>query len=330
MNFQELNRISSGYSLSRILQVAVRVGIFDKIHSNGSTSQDITETIKTNHRATGLFLNALVALGFLIKKEGKFFNTEIAKKYLLKESSEYFGGMILFEHLLWNIWEGLEESIKSGKPRRINDMFQANKEQTELFIGAMHSLVRGRGDARLISEILNLNWATSMIDIGSGPGTYPIEFLNKYPHLKITIFDLPATLKVTKRIIEEEGMSGKIDLLEGDYNTDKIPEGFDIAFLSNIIHSEDEETNMVLMKNIFGALNKGGKLIIKDHILDDNLTSPAFAAIFSITMLLLTKGRDYSVKEVSTWLQDAGFKTIEWKKLPESLNSSLIIARKAT
>jgi len=330
MNFSDLSGISGAYSRSRILQIAVKLGIFEKIKNNNNTFTEVAKALNTNIRATDLYLNALVALGFLIKKEGKFYNTEITKEYLLKESSKYFGGMILFEYPLWNVWEGLEESIKSGQPRRITDMFQGNEKETELFIEAMHSLVRARGDAELISEKLNLKWASTMIDIGSGPGTYPIEFLKKYPHLKITIFDLPGTLKVTKRIIEKEGMYGKIDLHAGNYNNDKIPGGFDIAFLSNIIHSEDEETNIRLIKNIYRALNKGGKVIVKDHILDDDLTSPAFGAVFSITMLLLTNGRDYSFKEVSSWLKGAGFREIGWKKLPDSLKSSLIIARKAT
>jgi hypothetical protein len=82
------------------------------------------------------------------------------------------------------------------------------------------------------------------------------------------------------------------------------------------------------MKNIYEALNTAGLLVIKDHILNEDLTSPAVGAIFSIAMLLATNGRDYSFKEVSTWLENAGFKSIEWKKLSNSLESSMITARK--
>ncbi|HXG31103.1 MAG TPA: methyltransferase, partial [Thermodesulfobacteriota bacterium] len=193
---------------------------------------------------------------------------------------------------------------------------------------AMHSLVMARGDARILSDTLDFGWARSMIDIGSGPGTYPMEFIKRYPHLRITVFDLPGTLKVTRRVLEEEGMLGRIEIVEGDYNTDEIPSGFDIAFLSNIIHSEDEETNRRLMKKVYGILNPGGEVIIKDHILDDTLTNPAVGALFSIQMLLTTRGRDYSFREVKGWLEDAGFKGIEWITLAPPLTSSLVIGRK--
>jgi SAM-dependent methyltransferase len=328
MDFSELNRLSSGFIVSRIIQVAVRTGIFDKIETRGSTSEEVASFISTNPRATELFLNALVAISLLSKESEKYFNTEISRTYLVKNSSKYFGGMIIFEHNLWDVWGKLEESVRTGMPSRKPDMFQNKEDETENFILAMHSLVRARGDAEVVSDLLDLRWANSLIDIGSGPGTYPIEFMNRYPKLKITIFDLPGTLGVTRKILEKEHKIGQITLFEGDYKKNKIPKGFDVAFLSNIIHSEDEDTNQSLMKNIYEALNTGGLLVIKDHILNEDLTSPAVGAIFSITMLLATNGRDYSFKEVSKWLDNAGFKYIEWKQLPKPLESSLVTARK--
>jgi len=328
MDFSELNRLSRGFILSRIIQVAVRLEIFDKIETRGSTSEEIASCINTNPRATELFLNALVAISLLSKKSEKYFNTEISRTYLVKKSPKYFGGMIAFEHNLWDMWGKLEESVRTGNPSRRPDMFQNSEAETEKFILAMHSLVNARGDAEVVSHLLDLRWAKSLIDIGSGPGTYPIEFIKKYPQLAITIFDLPGTLTVTRKVLEKEYKTGQISIAEGDYRKDKIPEGFDVAFLSNIIHSEEEKTNQDLMKNIYEALNTGGVLVIKDHILNEDLTSPAVGAIFSIAMLLATNGRDYSFKEVSTWLENAGFKSIEWKKLSNSLESSMITARK--
>lgn len=328
MDFSQLTRISSGYTHSRIVQVAVKLGVFNIIKSKGSSSLEISIAISTNHRATELLLNALVALKFLRKKGVMFFNTTTSLKYLVKTSPKYFGGMILFEEGLWNTWAGLKESIRTGKPARSTDMFQKSEEETERFIMAMHSLVSARGDAEILSDLLDFSWAQTMIDIGSGPGTYPIKFLQKYPHLKITILDLPGTLKVTKKVLKKEGMSGMIKLLECDYSSDEIPKGFDIAFLSNIIHSENEEPNEKLLKKIYGSLNRGGEIIIKDHILDRTLTSPAVGAIFSIQMLLATKGRDYSFREVRGWLVDAGFKKVEWIRLEPPLTSSLVIGWK--
>ncbi|MBI2487894.1 MAG: methyltransferase domain-containing protein [Deltaproteobacteria bacterium] len=328
MDFSELTRISSGFVQSRILQVAVKLGLFDVIKSEGSLSEEVARVLDTNLGATELFLNALVALKVLDKEEGKFYNTENSINYLVKDSPKYFGGMILFEEGLWDMWGKLEESVRTGKSARPTDMFQNKEQETERFIMAMHSLVKARGDAEILSDKLDFKWAKTMIDIGSGPGTYPMEFLKKHPHLKITIFDLPGTLKITKRVLRKAGMFGKMETVEGNYNTDELPEGFDVAFLSNIIHSESEENNQRLMKKIYKTLNPGGELIIKDHILDDTLTRPAVGAIFSVQMLLATGGRDYSFQEVRSWLENAGFKKPEWIKLDPPLTSSLVVCTK--
>lgn len=328
MDFSELNRMTSGFTQSRIIQVAVKLGVFDVIGIKGSSSTEITKTLGTDPRGTELFLNALVALGLLHKEKEKFYNTDSSLTYLVKTSPRYFGGMILFEEGLWSTWGRLEESIHTGKPARSPDMFQEKEEETERFITAMHALVMARGDAEILSNMLDFKEAKTMIDIGSGPGTYPIQFLKKYPRLKVVIFDLPGTLNVTRKVLKKEKMHGKIELVEGDYNTDEIPPGFDVAFLSNIIHSENEEANQKLMKKVYASLNQNGRIIIKDHILDDTLTSPIVGAIFSIQMLLVTKGRDYSFREVKGWLEDAGFKKSEWLRLKPPLTSSLVIGWK--
>lgn len=328
MDFSKLGRISSGFVHARIIQVAVKLGVFDAIKSEGSPSQEAAEALNVNPRAAEIFLNALVAIGILNKKEGKFYNTDCSLAYLIRTSPQYYGGMILFEEGLWNAWANLEESVRTGKPARTPDMFQEKEEETERFIMAMHSIVKARGDAEVLGDMLDFSAAKTMIDIGSGPGTYPIEFLRKYPHLQVTIFDLPATLDVTRKVLENEGVYGKIRIEEGNYNTDPLPAGFDIALLSNIIHSENEDNNQRLMNKVFGSLNRGGKVIIKDHILDETLTNPAVGAIFSVQMLLVTGGRDYSFAEVRNWLENAGFGETEWIRLKPPLTSSLVIARK--
>ncbi len=328
MDFSQLSLITTGFTQSRIIQVAVKLGVFDAIKTKGSSFLEIAKALRTNPRATELFLNALVALEILYKEEEKFYNTDSSLTYLVKTSPKYFGGMILFEEGLWNVWARLEESVRTGKPARSTDMFQQKEEETEKFIIAMHTLGKARGDAEILSEMLDFKHAKTMIDIGSGPGTYPIQFLKKHPRLKITIFDLAGTLKVTRRVLKKEGVYGKINLMEGDYNADEIPTGFDMAFLSNIIHSEKEEANKKLIKKVYRSLNQKGEIIIKDHILDDTLTSPAVGAIFSILMLLMTKGRDYSFREVRGWLENAGFKKAEWIRLKPPLTSSLVIGWK--
>ena len=129
--------------------------------------------------------------------------------------------------------------------------------------------------------------------------------------------------------LNKEGLINRINLVAGDYNLDPLPVGFDVAFLSNIIHGEDEEANKALMKKVYDTLNPCRRIIIKDHIMDESLTKPACGAIFSINMLLTTKGRDYGFHEVRSWLVGAGFVDISLEELPPPMTSSIVTGKKS-
>jgi SAM-dependent methyltransferase len=326
MEFRELARINSGYAESRILHAAVTLGVFDALEPGGRTAADIARRLETDPRATELLLNALVAMRLARKDGDRFKETEASRTFLESGSPTSYAGMVRFDAFLWPVWERLPEVVRTGRPARPADVFQESPEETALFIDAMASLVRARGDARVLAETLDLAGARRLLDVGSGPGTYPIELCRRHPHLTATIFDLPGTLAVTERHVAESGLAERIRLVAGDYRRDPLPGGHDLVFLSNVIHGEDEETNRALMRSIHAALAPGGRLLIKDHVTDESGTSPAPAAIFSITMLLLGHGRDYAYAEIRDWLEAAGFSRVEVDVLPPGLISSLVTA----
>jgi hypothetical protein len=99
--------------------------------------------------------------------------------------------------------------------------------------------------------------------------------------------------------------------------------------MSNIIHSETEETNATLIRKCFDALSHGGRLIVKDHIMNGELTHPPAGAVFALYLLLTTHGRDFSFDEVCSWMREAGFRDIEELALPSPpFTSSMVIAHK--
>jgi SAM-dependent methyltransferase len=276
--------------------------------------------------------NALVALQLLRKDSRRYSLTEISQRYLLEASPEYLGGMILFDTGLWDAWGQLESSIRSGQPARIPDMFQSHPEETARFIRAMDSLVRARGDARWTAEHLDLSDARSIVDLGGGPGTYLIEFLRRWPQAHGAIYDLQPTLEVARRLLtaRESWALPRLAFREVDYRLGELPGPVDVIFMSNIIHSENEATNVELIGKTFQALAPGGRVIIKDHIMDADLVEPTAGAVFALYLLLVTRGRDYSFDEIAEWMRAAGFAEIMLAQLPSPpFSSSIIAARKS-
>jgi predicted O-methyltransferase YrrM len=329
VDFSDLSRLASGHVEARIVQTAVQLKIFDAIQKGSRNASSISASIRCDARATELLLNALVSLRLLKKKESQFSLNEISSTYLVGSSPQYFGAMILFESSLWDCWSALEKAVRSGGPVRTPDMYQGDTEETDRFIEAMHSLVRARGDAEYLTAKLDLSRVAELLDVGSGPGTYPIHFCRKYPALKATIFDLAGTMKVTERFVRASGLQERIKLVVGDYRADPIPGRYQLVFLCNIIHAESAEQNARLMAKLFSCLDQGGKIVIKDHILTDALTHPPVGALFSLLMLLTTeRGRCYSFTEVKSWLGAAGFQQVAHTPLSPPLTSSLVIGEK--
>jgi hypothetical protein len=125
-------------------------------------------------------------------------------------------------------------------------------------------------------------------------------------------------------------MTERVKLIAGDYRRDAIPGKYDVIFLSNIIHGENFEKNATLIKNLAGALNPSGRVIVKDHILRTDRTAPPVGAIFSLLMLLTTDGgRCYSFDEIRDWMHRAGLTGVEQIDFAPPLNSSLVIGTKA-
>jgi hypothetical protein len=326
MDFAELMRLAGGHVEARLIQTAVELAIFDALENSAATAEAVANRLKLEPKATELLLNALASLELLHKRGATFSLTETATKYLLKSSPQYVGGMIRFESLLWSCWEKLAEAIRSGQPARPPNMYQDDPAETEIFIKAMDSLVNARGDAAVAANAIDWSGIAELLDVGSGPATYPIAFCKRFPKLRATIFDLPGTLAITERYVREAGMAERIRLIAGDYRKELIPGNYNAIFLSNIIHGESFENNRSLIRKLVSNLKPRGQIVIKDHILDDSRTTPPVGAIFSLLMLLTTEsGRCYSFNEIRSWMEQAGLSQVRQIDLPPPLTSSLVV-----
>ncbi len=332
MEFSELAALAAGHAQARAIQVALKLKLFEVLAQAPLDADYLAAAIACDARATKLLANAVSALGLLELRDGRYHLSATARRFLIAAAPEYLGGMILFDEAIFPLWASLEDSIRSGSSARTPDMFQRRPEETRRFIRAMDSLVRARGDAAWMAANLDLSGVRAIADVGGGPGTYLIEILRRFPEMKGAILDLPATLTVAREILEERdrGLAGRIDLIEYDYRDRDLPAGFDAVLLSNIVHSEDVAANRALVRRCYRGLNRGGILIIKDHVMNADLTQPAAGAVFSLYLLLTTPGRDYSFEEIGEWLGEAGFGDIIRRDLPSPpFSSSLVIARKA-
>ncbi len=327
-NLSEILRIADGHVAARILHTATELGVFGALEDGPLDADGVTERLGSHRANTEVFLDALVGMQMLRKDAGSYDISPAVRPFLLPGGESYMGDLIRFTSGNWDIWERLPEVIITGQSARAHDMFQSESEQLERFIMAMHNLVRARGDVEHLTQAVDFSSIRTMLDVGSGPASFPIGCCQRYPELAATVFDLPNTLEVTRKVLAREGLSERIALVAGDYRSDPISGRFDLVFLSNVIHAESAETNARLFEKLFANVADGGEIIIKDHILNEDRTAPANGAIFSVSMLLFTEGRDYTFEEVKGWLIAAGFRDVRRVPFGDPPHSALVRARR--
>ena len=131
----------------------------------------------------------------------------------------------------------------------------------------------------------------------------------------------------SQEYIKFEKMEGKVDIFNGDYNTDLLPKGYDVMFLSAVVHINSYEGNVNLIAKCAAALNPGGFIIIQDQVMDNDRVSPSGGALFAINMLVGTKeGDTYTEKEICEWFIKANIKFE--KRIDTFMGNALMIGKK--
>ncbi|MBN2515209.1 MAG: methyltransferase domain-containing protein [Deltaproteobacteria bacterium] len=301
---EDIGRTATAFKKSRILLSAFELDLFTVLGRQKRTSHDVAVELGTNPRATDRLLNALCALGLIRKDDGYFSNTESATRFLVKGEKEYMSGMMHTAHL-WRTWNTMTGAIKKGGRAMDTSIKEEDPAWTPAFIEAMN--YRAVMVAEKLVSRLDLAGVKQVLDVGGGSGAYAIAFVKSHPDIVATVFDLPGVIRLTKQYIAESGMTDRISTVSGDYHEDDLGTGFDLVFLSAIIHSNSPDRNRALIEKGAKALNPGGRIIIQDFIVNEDRTGPLFGVLFALNMIVGTEAGDtYTESEVKTWLMQAG------------------------
>ncbi len=309
ISLDEMIALSRAFQKSRIFLTAYELEVFTVLADEEKSSKEIAAAINADHRATDRLLNALCTLKVVKKSGDTFKNCRDAARYLVKGKPGYHAGLMHTLHI-WNSWDTLTEAVRHGGLVGQRPVEERDPEWFVGFIAAMHR--RAVKEAPGLISSLDLSGVSRVLDVGGGSGAFAMAFAKAHDSLQATIFDLPKVVSLTQKYIEQEGLNHRIDTVAGDYNKDALPQGYDLAFLSAIIHSNSFEQNQALFLKIGKALNPGGKIVVSDFIMNEDRISPESGTIFALNMIVNTPAGDtFTESEVRSWMQAAGMSFVE-------------------
>jgi hypothetical protein len=329
--FEQIMSMARGFQVAKMLMVAVDLGLFDFL-TEPKSAVETAAWLKAEPRATGIFLNGLAALGLVDKGGDSFKNSELATRYLVQGSENYRGAIIKhMEHTWKRGWEDLKDTVLAGHPPQedpekwVDASPERDEAEVRAFIWGMHAIARDL--APRVAAKLDLAAVRRLLDLGGGPATYAINFVQANPDLAATVFDLPMPLKIARENIANNGLTDRVDTLAGNFLQDDIGAGYDFIWVSQILHSHDEGQCKLIIAKAVAALKVGGTLAIQDFYLNADGASPTGAAMFGVHMLAVTpRGRAYTSGEVAAWMQEAGLTKPEF--METGMDASILLAKK--
>ena len=316
-NPQEILALSRNFMECRLLLTGAEIDIFTRL-AEPASSMDLAEKHGWHERPLTVLLDALTAMGLLIKKDGLYRTDSGLLPFLRSDSSRTVLPMIRHAATIWQSWSNLTRIVTETGGVESNGTLFEDPEEKKAFIGAMH--VVGSLHAPKIVQAINPGSAQRLIDVGGASGTYTIAFLEASPEMSATLFDLPDVVSMGRARITDAGLGDRVTIVAGNFYTDALPAGHDLALVSAIIHMNSLEQNVDLYRKIFDALVPGGRIVIRDHVMKPDRTTPKSGALFAVNMLAGTPGGGtYTYDEIKTGLTAAGFENVNLIQQSEAM-----------
>jgi O-methyltransferase domain/Dimerisation domain len=287
-------QIGTGFMASKTLLSAVELGVFSTLANGPADLPTLQQKLGLHPRSARDFLDALVALNLLERKNGVYSNTVEADLFLDKAKPSYVGGLLEMANArLYRFWGSLTDALRSGELQNEgkggDDFFAAmyaTPARLRDFLRAMSGL--SVGPALAIAEKFDWKSHATFMDLGTAQGELPVIVAQAHPHLRGIGFDLPLVRPVFEDFVAGHKLSDRVVFKGGDFFVDTLPKT-DVIVMGHILHDWDLGQKKALLGKAFEALPKGGAVIAYDPIIDDDRRTNTFSFLSSLNMLIETR-----------------------------------------
>jgi hypothetical protein len=317
-----------GFWGSKTLLSAVEMGVFTELARHPEDCQTLESRLGLHPRSARDFFDALVALGFLKRIDGKYHNTPETDLYLDRRKPSYIGGMLeMLNHRLFGFWNHLTEGLRTGIPQNeaksgglsLFEALYADPARLREFLAAMTGLSRGSNLA--IATKFPWDRYRTYLDVGTAQGDTAVQIALAHSHLAGTGFDLAEVGPIFEEYVEQNGLAHRLRFVPGNFFKEPLPQA-DVVVMGHILHDWSLDQKKALIQNAYNAVPSGGALIVYESIIDDDRSQNAFGLLMSLNMLIEThEGFDYTGADCMSWMKEIGFRETRTEHLagPESM-----------
>jgi hypothetical protein len=324
----QILQVGLGFWASKTLLSAVEMELFTELAKHPEGLETLQGRLGLHSRSARDFFDALVALKFLERRDGRYYNTPSTDFFLDKSKPSYIGGLLeMANHRLYPFWSHLTMALRTGLPQNETrdggpDPFlalYADPARLKEFLKAMTGVSHGANLA--IARKFPWNNYQTVVDIGAAQGDLITQVALANPHVAGAGFDLPEVGSVFEEYVEANGLSGRLKFLPGSFFDQPLPKA-DVVMMGHILHDWNLDVKRMLVRKAYEALPEGGAFIAYESIIDDDRSTNAFGLLMSLNMLIETPGGfDYTGADCAGWMKEAGFRETRVEHLvgPDSM-----------
>jgi SAM-dependent methyltransferase len=226
-------------------------------------------------------------------------------------------------------WGRLADAVRTGKRPEEERRDEQADDWVHSFVYGLYDMARPVAPTIAKALDLPMERPLHLIDVGGCHAAYSLALARRHPLLTATVFELPAVVPFAREIIDQAGLADRVSVQAGDFQQEGLGRGYDVALVFGVLNGEPPDGRPALIRKVYDCLDPGGRIVLRDFVLDPDRAGPPEAAIFALQMLLATEagGLDTS-DDWARWLLEAGFAAPQKITLPDWVGSSLTVSVK--
>jgi hypothetical protein len=304
--FETLRQISGGYCLSRSVHVLAELNVADALGDVPKSAAELAKAVGADADALSRVLRLASAHG-VFEKQVDTFGHSPASRMLRSDHPRSMRAFVRMFGLAinWDAYRELEYSVKTGHramektlPEGIWSYLGQNAEASSIFNATM--LAKAQGQIPAIVAAGDFSRFNVIGDIAGGRGHLLRGILEATATSKGILFDLPHVVKEASDLA-----SARLTLQAGDFFKDPLP-NCDAYILMEIIHDWPDKEAVAILQAVRRAANPGGALFLVETVVPADL-GPDWSKMLDIHMLTLLGGKQRTLQEYQTLLEQSGF-----------------------
>lgn len=325
-----LTEIAMGYSRSRILSAAARLGLADALDDDPRCVDQLAEFCGAQPASLYRLLRSLSSFGVVAETTPRHFVLTPFVKPLRKDApNSEWAAVVFWADLLAENWSYLTECIRTGESaghimerEGVTSRWSKDPNARAIFGAVMGTAPAD--DYMPFARAWDFSNYHTVADLGGGGGALIAAVLKAYPNLRGMLVDRPEFIAKAALRLEQEGLAARCRLLGADLRQ-AVPAGADVYLLKHVLHGCDDEAAIEILGHCRSVLPAEGRLLVIEFVLPDVIDHPDFELeqrlMSDLNMLAVTGGKERSAVEWNSLLGSAAFECQRMINVPGELAS---------